>query len=959
MPHPPNLCPNCKAPIPPDAPAGLCPACLLLGAAGPTQAMPGALASAPSMEAVAAAFPELEIVELFGHGGMGVIFKARQAKLDRLVALKILPPDLARQPGFTERFTREARALARLNHPHIVSVFDFGERAGFCFLLMEFVNGVNLRQAMRAGVTPQQALALVPGICEALQFAHDHGVLHRDIKPENILLDTHGQPKLADFGIAKLVEEKVAEAPLTTSGAALGTAAYMAPEQIEQPSLVDHRADIYSLGVVLYEMLTGELPLGRFAAPSSKAKVSHGVDEVVFRALEKERERRQQSATEMKSQVEDASTAARTAPRVKDDDWILRCPECGHIRPFTDVGIRIGAASLGKRVLARCPACGFRGFTPVMLAGRAKADPFVPDPHAGERPGRAAAIIGLVLTLPPLALFCTTISRWLMATTRYEGGMKFSEFMGGFSESSVHQVFIPAILIAALGHVLTIIALWGQRYRAAWFFWWLVFYGACTSPLIVGVAMLITVLSRREEFFYAPDAALARNDIGVPPVEAEESEATPHGYRGFTGVFLLLAVLTALLVPLAAISPALRNIVSPVTLSYFVAIFGALFALWPVMVMPPRRKLASFRAPRRPTYAPIICGLIALPLAAFYLVGMIPRARALGISPWLPVIFSLGFPIFASAGGAIVAGIWRATKPSSLPKGMRVALAAIVVAFLPAAIFAISAWTDRESRKSPSSRPDRAPGAQIVSVVTANQIPSIGKWAQGSVELVAIARHPSTKSSWWRMDGGESRQGPFVNPGGTIELESDLRAYEFYFRMWDLPPDASSPILVIENFRRARSGTIPALAEKPDQQLEGYQVITASIPAHLNKTNALVGLGYGSWHTLSTSRPQNSNEQTIKHGGESWVVTHGRAVETKDGESNVVLNYEDRPNWESRVVAINTEGVEVANGRSFKLGKQAEWHFPKLPLAAVREFQFQVRPIRWVEFRDIALKPSF
>ncbi len=309
-----NICPHCQSPIPADAPGGLCPACILLGVAGPTNPSQAIAARAPTLEEIAAAFPELEILEVIGQGGMGIVFKARQPRLDRLVALKILPPALAAQPGFSERFTREARVLARLAHPHIVAIYDFGESAGFFYLTMEFVNGVNLRAAMRAGVKPEQALLLVPKICEALQFAHDHGVLHRDIKPENILLDTRGTPKLADFGIAKLTGDGTDEPHathtshpgLTSTGSTLGTAAYMAPEQIEKPATVDHRADIYSLGVVLYEMLTGELPLGRFAAPSEKSTVNRGVDEVVMRALEKERDRRQQSATEMKTQVEGA-----------------------------------------------------------------------------------------------------------------------------------------------------------------------------------------------------------------------------------------------------------------------------------------------------------------------------------------------------------------------------------------------------------------------------------------------------------------------------------------------------------------------------------------------------------------------------------------------------------------------------------------------------------------------------
>lgn len=318
-------CPQCHASIPADAPGGICPACALKGAMEGT----GGVASvAPTMEmpsraAVAGAFPEYEVMEVIGQGGMGVVFKARQMRLDRRVALKVLPPALAAQSGFAERFTREARALARLVHPNIVAAHDFGERAGFYYLVMEYVEGVNLREALRAGVTPEQALQLVPKICEALQFAHDRGVLHRDVKPENILLDRTGTPKLADFGIAKLAGEAGGVTGLTGSGAALGTAAYMAPEQIEQPATVDHRADIYSLGVVLYEMLTGELPLGRFAAPSEKSEVSGRVDEVVLRALEKERSRRQQSATEMKTEVEGVNSELPSATQVSDE-WERR-----------------------------------------------------------------------------------------------------------------------------------------------------------------------------------------------------------------------------------------------------------------------------------------------------------------------------------------------------------------------------------------------------------------------------------------------------------------------------------------------------------------------------------------------------------------------------------------------------------------------------------------------------------
>jgi tRNA A-37 threonylcarbamoyl transferase component Bud32 len=298
---------------------GLDPAGLMAAAAMPTDGdadtLPLQRADLPSLEEIAAAFPDLEILGLIGHGGMSAVFKARQPKLDRVVALKVLPKSLAATPGFAERFNREGRVLARLSHPSIVAVHDFGESGGFAYLIMEFVDGVNLRQAMRAGrFTPEQALRIIPAICDALQFAHTQGVLHRDIKPENILLDTSGRVKIADFGIAKILDEKGGDMLLTQSGAKLGTAPYMAPEQIEQPSSVDHRADIYSLGVVFYEMLTGELPLGRFAAPSELAGVGGNIDEIVFRALEKERARRQQSVGEFKTQVEGVSwTGAQSA----------------------------------------------------------------------------------------------------------------------------------------------------------------------------------------------------------------------------------------------------------------------------------------------------------------------------------------------------------------------------------------------------------------------------------------------------------------------------------------------------------------------------------------------------------------------------------------------------------------------------------------------------------------------
>jgi serine/threonine protein kinase len=276
----------------------------------------------------------LEILECLGRGGMGVVYKARQKALNRFVALKILAPERSTDPGFAERFTAEARTLASLNHPNIVTIHDFGESGGFYHLVMEYVDGVNLRQAMTAGrFTPEQALAIVPPVCEALQYAHDHGVVHRDIKPENLLLDQQGRVKVADFGIAKLLGSATAGGPDaaaagkvpadappagaggpdTLGASAAGTPQYMAPEQRARGP-VDHRADIYSLGVVLYELLTGELPGHSLKNPSRRIQIDVRLDEVVLRALAVAPELRFPTATEFRTRVEALSAPATPAP---------------------------------------------------------------------------------------------------------------------------------------------------------------------------------------------------------------------------------------------------------------------------------------------------------------------------------------------------------------------------------------------------------------------------------------------------------------------------------------------------------------------------------------------------------------------------------------------------------------------------------------------------------------------
>ena len=299
------ICPKCSAPILAGAPHGLCPRCVFMGLT--TEVVLAPSGPVATVEEIAAHFPDLEVLEMLGAGGMGAVYKARQPKLDRLVALKVLKRELADHAGFLERFSLEGRLLARLHHAHIVTIFDTGTAGPFVYLLMEFVDGVNLHEAMQEGrFTPEESLRLVQDICAGLHFAHEKGVLHRDIKPANLLIDTRGQIKIADFGIAKLFAGREHDqSTLTEMGMAVGTPNYMAPEQCELAEGIDQRADLYSLGVVMYELLTGELPRGHFLPPSAKVAMDPRIDAVVMRCLAQAPAARFQSVSELRTHLED------------------------------------------------------------------------------------------------------------------------------------------------------------------------------------------------------------------------------------------------------------------------------------------------------------------------------------------------------------------------------------------------------------------------------------------------------------------------------------------------------------------------------------------------------------------------------------------------------------------------------------------------------------------------------
>ena len=290
-----TTCKTCAGPLDTD---GSCPKCLMVIGLDTNDLMdlgPPELASDR--------VPGYRILETIGRGGMGSVFLATHEHLGRNVAIKVLTPAADESRDFSDRFRREARTMAGLTHPNIVAIHDFGEDGDLFWLVMEHVDGVNLRQLMDEQLSDAQAFDIVRQICDGLHYAHHQGVVHRDIKPENVLVDRAGRVKLADFGLAKLVGGREATR-LTGSRHVMGTPLYMAPEQVNTPLDVDHRADIYAVGVVLYELLTGKLPIGRFEPPSDLGHGDEQLDAVVVRALEHEPPRRYQNISDIRRDLD-------------------------------------------------------------------------------------------------------------------------------------------------------------------------------------------------------------------------------------------------------------------------------------------------------------------------------------------------------------------------------------------------------------------------------------------------------------------------------------------------------------------------------------------------------------------------------------------------------------------------------------------------------------------------------
>lgn len=253
------------------------------------------------------ALPSFRFEEIIGRGGMGAVYKATELSLHRAVAIKILPADLMEdaEAFYAERFAQEARTMARLNHPGLVRVFDFGKTAdGLLYFVMEYVEGTDLARLLKESgkLTPERALDVAEQMCRALDYAHREGVVHRDIKPANLLLTRDGQVKIADFGLAK--QHDAAALGFTKSSMAVGTPDYLAPEAWTPGTALDGRADLFAAGVVLYQMLTGQVPRGLWPLASDYAGTDVRFDAVIDKAVQPERDARYATAAEMIAELE-------------------------------------------------------------------------------------------------------------------------------------------------------------------------------------------------------------------------------------------------------------------------------------------------------------------------------------------------------------------------------------------------------------------------------------------------------------------------------------------------------------------------------------------------------------------------------------------------------------------------------------------------------------------------------
>jgi serine/threonine protein kinase/predicted esterase len=913
---------------------------------------------------------------LVGRGGMGAVYRARQPGLERWVALKVLPPQSTQREGFAERFMREARALARLNHPSIVAVHEFGEAGGMPYFVMEFVEGVTLRRLVQQGrLGAREALQIVPRICDALQYAHDEGVVHRDIKPENILIDRKGRVKIADFGIAKILGGDPVRQALTQDQV-LGTPHYMAPEQIEHPRTVDHRADIYSLGVVFYEMLTGELPLGKFAPPSRKVEVDVRLDEVVLRALEKEPEHRYQHASEVKTAVETiaATTGARSVPAEPPSS---PAPQPSAPSGRYQFGL-LASLEAGERVLhfqkrvgatlwKSLPTYRFNVSWPPL----SEMELYVTD--------RRVLVVSHVLRLvtnefsmwfpsaaPGAAYECfrqVTVgqSRWFGCfldlisehpeKTWYRSRELRLRLYVRQPELLERLILSAAFDAQKTSHRSREAVHKAQRTVAilpAWIRWtrW-------TARILSTLILLMAV-----SFILAE---------GLPPFITQ-----PGGVQ-LTSVGSALVLLglivgwwregpAALLIAggwtLIRVSENQFRITTPLEILPLVALLFAV--VW--WATRGRRTFGAIAVASTLTLA-LIAGRLLLP-ANVQIHGTItdaisgkglPQAELAVANPLSPSAVRRAFPNARAAGDghySLYVGLYSEQKLLQVSAPGYETLKTNL-GFRPLGQrrlnrdYALIPNRNLESPRGPNDSGERK-----------QALPSFAALPQGQIELVGISYYPATNQLWWRRDGSPCPESFIITQPnlGTMPDRALVRVRAIVLRAQDIPPGTSWPTWKIQSVYGSADARV---FQSDGQEDPTLRVVLAAFWPSAERAHLKVGVALAPWQQVAGSGPTeavHTGRLTIPGAEVSFL----KGVEEAQGASiTIVHNLLD---WEIRVLAVAQDGKETMADRTGTRTSErfctTTASFAGRTLAQIQRFRLEARPYEWVEFPDLPLMPA-
>lgn len=1039
-----DKCDNCGSPLPDSLRGGLCPACLLkrgletntVGFTDEDQAEAARRWTPPTVEQLASIFPELDILELIGRGGMGAVYKAREKQLDRLVALKILPPEIGREPAFAQRFAREAQAMAKLGHSNIVTIYSFGSRpfavshrlqtgagdgekpappesapVSLYYFIMEYVDGLSLRQLLdaagvgadnkRAAMNPKEALAIVPQICDALQYAHDRGIVHRDIKPENILLNRAGQVKIADFGLVKLVgltaagaadqtvdagspgapgssRRSSAQPDVTQAGEkVMGTPQYMAPEQIERPREVDHRADIYSLGVVFYQMLTGELPKGKFEPPSRKVLIDVRLDEVVLRALEREPARRYQQVSEVRTQVETiasgmADSRGMAGPAMRPTAVsAVEKQDHGQDAHATHDRARqsVKAPAIGMIVVA----CGWGGMMLVaLLVMGLKVFGAISARQVGH--GLPLPVTNLdtaVIIMGIGALALVAVNAFVLISAR-----KMMRLEGrGAAIAAAILLILQSLGLGGGRLVIIALAVWGL------------------AGLVFGIWALV-VLCRRDivEAFrnrlngrslpHAESPSSPSGDAGKLESPRQSVKAPAIGMVVAAGINLLVVMVLAILLVVSMLSRGNQDAARQLAAQHEARLAAdrAYSSADAPAVEHPATRPAPFDAqsPAGPqTQAPLkamswgvlafsVPVLLGLPLHLVVLFGAVRmmRLRSRGLAITAAILALIAAP------GNIIGlpmGIWalvvlnrrevvEAFKLSEKNRNMRkskMSLLIVLLVVLGVGLAGAGAVIHAQGQQNVDMLKALAHVVDQKHATTQ----AVGDWkvtlpSGVTVEMIGVSENPSDGKPWWGPEGSPLLQRPYTHLGASVTPGPDRRGNEFAVRLGNLPKEDVGIRWEFDPPTSYAGGGIHG-----GDAVTQLRAIAAQVPSSQSVITVKLGVAAGTWTTLAKATGSGSSSSGRGNVAVSFSPTH------EDVNAVVVTVAHNVADQDIRVVAVDVSGRELKPGRSTTGGagniRQLTCTFYNVKLSDIKEFRLQSRPYEWATFKNVALRPAF